>query len=109
MHKSFPKEELQTLVECGGSKTLKKVDSGRIWSLHYELIFQDTADGAYYRTGYSRIRGAIHLQDESSFEYDSDMIQCTRVEQRFVKEAKWVPIGDSEPECPTCGAKSIKV
>jgi hypothetical protein len=106
----FPKTELQELLQ-GDSETLIEVSNTIIdhsrWSVHYELIFKDQ-EGRYFRTSYSK--GATEYQDESPFEYDKAMIECTQVKQQFVKVATWVLFDAlSTPSCPTCGAQSVAV
>ena len=46
------------------------------WSHIYEMVFK--FGGKYYKTSYSV--GATECQDESPFEYDPDMIECSEVE-----------------------------
>ena len=45
------------------------------WSVHHEMVFK--YEGMFYRTHYSV--GATETQDESPYEYDEDMIECTIV------------------------------
>lgn len=61
------------------------VDTSR-WSIHYTLVF--SYDGKFYQTQYSR--GATESQDESPFEYDADMIECSEVVPVEVTKIEYV-------------------
>lgn len=74
----FDKEILQELVygDFDGYKVIehKMIDHSR-WSLIYKMIFQ--FEDKFYRTTYQC--GATEQQDESPYEYEDDMIECTEV------------------------------
>jgi hypothetical protein len=80
--REFSKEDLIDCVD-GDSNVLEKIEvemiDTRRWSIDYLLTFKDVETGLFYQTTYSS--GATECQDESPFEYDPDMVICTRVEQ----------------------------
>lgn len=78
--KTFPKEELQSLLD--GSTDALEIVSDTIksksrWSLNHVLVFQERAFGTFYRVNYSE--GSTEQQDESPFEYDPEFITCVQV------------------------------
>lgn len=59
------------------------------WSILHNLIFSYVDDDGInvYQTSY-RV-GATEMQDESPFEYDGDLIDCTLMEQVEVTQLVW--------------------
>lgn len=60
----------------------KLVDTSR-WSHIYERVYKDLSSGRYYLTSYST--GATECQDESPYEYDSEVVELVEVEPYEVK------------------------
>lgn len=93
--KTFSKETLQNLVYEDYNTNEFKVISDDIvdtsrWSEIHEMIFQDKGDGKFYRTNYSQ--GLTECQDESPYEYDSDMIEVDQVVPKEVTVIKYVKV-----------------
>lgn len=58
------------------------------WSIIHEIIFEYKEK--FYKSSYSK--GATEMQDESPYEYDEDMINCTEVEQKEIMVKQWVEV-----------------
>lgn len=59
------------------------------WSEIHSLIFKAPDDGKFYEVSYSQ--GLTEYQDESPWEYDSE-VQGTEVEPREVTVVKYLPV-----------------
>ena len=77
--REFPKVDLRDMAWDDHSDEYEKISCSLShvsrWSYHYVMIFK--YDGKYYKTHYSV--GATEMQDESPYEYASDMIECVEV------------------------------
>lgn len=89
----FKREDLLGLL-YGEESNLEQISDDVIdntrWSIISELLFKDTETGKAYQVCYSR--GATECQDESPFEYDGDMINCTEVEPVEVMKIVYQPV-----------------
>lgn len=83
----FLKDELDLPYSAIESKI---IDNNR-WSVIYEIIFE--YNGKFYQTSYST--GATEMQDESPWEYESE-IECDEVEKKLVEIEKWVPVNEED-------------
>lgn len=63
------------------------IDTSR-WSIIHEGVFKHIPTGKFYQTSWST--GATEMQDESPFEYESE-VELEEVEQQEVTVIKWVP------------------
>ena len=60
----------------------------RRWSVDHEIIFE--RGGRFYAAVYSV--GATESQDESPWQYDEDMIECTEVHKTTKTIEVWAPL-----------------
>lgn len=62
------------------------------WSEHHTLIFRAPDDGKVYEVWYSK--GLTEYQDESPWEYDSE-VEGTEMVKKTVTIEKYVPVEDA--------------
>ena len=91
MKQKFKRKFLQDLVydDCDdviAEKIEDNIVAHERWSVVHEMIFK--TGGKYYSTTYSV--GATESQDESAYEYASDLVECTEVEKKEVTVTKYV-------------------
>jgi len=80
MKEKFKKEFLKSVVwnEAEGAEKIRDeiIDHTR-WSVVHLMVFK--YKDKFYETSYSQ--GATEQQDESPYEYDNDVIECTVVQR----------------------------
>lgn len=85
MKKKFHKDYLINELDLPYKAIRDVITDTSRWSIHHEIVFED--NGKFYKTGYSV--GATENQDESPWEYDSE-VSCIEVELKEVKKLEWV-------------------
>ena len=90
--KEFSRETLQQVVwdDAEGFKKVSDVieDTTR-WEIVKTMVFQ-APDGLHYQSTYTE--GATEQQEQRPYEYESDTIECTQVQEEVVEVTQWVPV-----------------
>ena len=64
------------------------------WSLQYRMVFM--FGDLFFQTHYNK--GATEMQDESPYEYDSEMVECLQVRPKLVEVTKYVAVQIKETD-----------